>query len=917
MFDKRLIRIINNGRCFVFVGAGPSCEIGYPSWKKLAEQTYEKLKQIGNISDFRSYEKYLTDKKYPELFRQAERDLGERILLVNLVKSLLKPTRKQHGILYDLICKWPFACYLTTNYDDEIASYLSNIGEHFTVIRNRQEDFYHYRDGVSHMIQKLHSDLNYPNEVILTSSDYRRFCVEASGQYFRDKLRQIFETYDLLILGHSLADPDIEFALQLAKNTSSPQHPIYLIAADFTETDEREFFEKYNIVLVQYSNRDGTHSDLKRLLKNADRFIVSRQRLRERTETTVRPKGEAESAIALFLYRRLQGIDATEYLCPLILAGFLSTEDDGIPKEEIISMPSLKILNNGQANFQEATTKAVEQLLQQNFVVETNGNIKITANGQTKVQECQSIRITEKDQAYGQFRLSLKKNYEGLTDAQSEQCINLAEEVLIASFSNRSMAISNQIYSDQSASPEELSDVFGAVSDSAATIDDLELRVAFVEAMHQFIIEPNPPQRKYLASVSQGYFLYHLLGLDPNYCQIRQEIFQRTFWICDSSIILPRVAIGCHNHAYAVELFKMLSSAKALIFTTSKLLQEIWKHFDWALQFIKNTGVESPEFLRAALVKGSYKQNLFIDGYIRLCADGRIGTFKDYLDIILKNGEISRNSFDENISNAGIHLLNITDLDGFTQEDWGEIEEAKSNIQNERERRGIYRSSLQVESEGEIWTIVKHFRDGKYAIKDIDRPEKIYFVSQSRIIDQVFQQQAVTTWTPEAVYRYLSALSENEINSDLLQQCMLNEYYYAGISFIDSDRYNRFFGPSINAAKISFEKEKTKYITELEKAYTKDIDDAFAKTPDLEKPFFVTQMGWKLAEESRKREELAKKRALDAEIKAKKLESEKDKAWKIRGKRSQEQETARLRNLRDTKHLRKRQKQAKKRKKKR
>jgi len=460
------------------------------------------------------------------------------------------------------------------------------------------------------------------------------------------------------------------------------------------------------------------------------------------------------------------------------------------------------------------------------------------------------------------------------------------------------------------------SDLFGYVSDSAAEIDDMALRAAFIEAMHQFLIEPNPPQRKYLASVSQGYFLYHLLGLDPSCCQVRHEIFQKTLWLCDSSVILPLIATGCHNHDYAFELFDALADAKALLHSTPRLLQEAWEHFDWALRFMKTTGAESPEFLRAALVRGSYKQNLFLDGYIRLSAEGRIGTFKEYLDLILPHGNIDRFSFEEKIIRAGVNLIKISELKGFVQEDWGEIEEAKVNIQTEREKRGIFRSPFQVEAEAEVWVFIKNVRCGKYLIDGLENGGKVYFVSQSRIMDQVFQPDAVTTWTPEALYRYLSALPGRQTNPDLLQQCMLHEYYYAGISFIDKDRYVRFFGPSIDAAKVSFEKEKTNYINELEKTYTRDIDDAFEKTPDLEKPFFVAQMGWRLAEASKKREELARKLALEAEIKVKKLESEKENAWKTREKRRQEQEAARLRNLQNPKHLRKRLKQAKKRKKK-
>lgn len=915
MIDKRLLTSINKGRCFVLVGSGPSSEVGYPSWPRLAELTYAELTTMGRVSDSKSYEKYLAAKKYPELFRQAERDLGDRIALVDLVKSLLTPAANNRGVLYDMICKWPFACYLTTNYDDEISSYLSNLNEHFTVIRNRQQDFYSLRDGASHLIQKLHSDLNHPDEVVLTSADYQRFYADDSGQYFRDKLRQVFEMFDVFIIGHSLSDPDIEFILKLARKTASPQHPIYMAAADFTKADELEYLEKYNIVLVRYSNNDGTHSELRRMLKTADRFIVPRHRLRERITTAARPKEEVEAATALFLYRRLQGVQSTDYLSPLVLTGLLSAGDKEITKEDIASTPALREFTS-RTNSTEAINEAIEALVRQGLVAQISGKASITSSGREKLQECKTVRETEKDQAYGQFGLNLKKKYGGLTDVQLGKCQGLAEEVIVASFANRGMAIANQVFSRQLASPGDLSDVFGLVSDKAAEIEDMELRAAFIDTVHQLLVEPSPPQRKYLASVSQGYFLYHLLGLDPTFCQVRQDIFQRTLWLCDSSVILPLVAAGCYNHDYAVELFQTLADAHAKLYTTPKLLQEAWEHFDWALRFMKTTGVESPEFLRAALVKGSYKQNLFLDGYIRLSADGLVGTFKDYIDLLLPQGTIDRSSFDKSIVRAGILLSDISDLQGFVQEDWGEIEEAKARIQDERQQRGIYRSQLQVESEAEIWLLVKNLGSGKYSIDGLESAERVYFVSQSRVIDQVFQPESVATWTPEALFRYLSALPGKQTNPDLLQQCMLQEYYYAGISFIDKDRYVRFFGPSIDAAKASYEKERTSYIDDLEATYTRDIDDAFDKTPDLEKPFFVAQMGWRLAEVAQQREELERHRALEAEAKVKQLESEKDKAWKTREKRRQEHDAARLRNLQDPKQLRKRLKQAKKRKRK-
>ena len=901
----------------LLVGSGPSCEIGYPSWEMLARLTYNHLNAIGRISDTDSYDKYIYNRQYPELFRQAERDLqNDRDALSDILKALLTPTLRKHSVIYELISKWPFASYLTTNYDDEIAYHLETSGQHFTTVRNRKEDFHLWRDGISNLIQKLHSDLNHPDEAILTSADYQRIYTGDSGQYFRDKLCYVFAMFDVFIIGHSLSDPDIDYILRLAKNRRGPAHPIYMAAADFTRADEQEFLEKYNIALVGYSNVDGSHSELRRMLKAVDRFIVPRHRFRERIVLQPRPQDEMEAAIAISLYRRLQGVQATNYLTPLILSGLHLLNGQGIATKSITSLPPLNNLIQNRTNFIVAVEESVKALSHQGLVTEVAGITQITEDGRARVQEYQSIRRMEMDQAYGQFRLNLRNIYNSVTDSQLNQCQVLVEKIIVTSFANRGSVIANKIFSDQSARPDELADVFGWASDKAVEIDDGELRAAFIEAVYQFLVEPNLPQRRYLASVSQGYFLYHLLGLDPKCGEARRDIFQKTLWLCDSSVILPRVAVGCHNHDYATELFRMLADENALLYTTRRLLQEAWNHLVWAIRFVKKHSTESLEFLRAALVKGSYKQNLFLDGYIQFRADGKIGTFADYLELVLGTGQINRHTFDRTVAATGIRVTDISDLDGFVQEDWGDLEYAKEEIQKGRQARGIYRSPLQVESEAEIWILIQNLRSGKYSMAGLENDNRAYFVSQSRIIDQAIPGETVTTWNPEALYRYLSAMPGRNADPDLLQQCMLHEYYYAGISFIDKDRYEHFFGPSIDACKVSYEKEKENYVREVEDTFAGALENAFEVTPDLEKPFFVAQMVWQQAESSRRREKITTQRLAKAEARIKQLESERGKAWRIRAEKTQKQEEARLRNLLDPKHVRKRRRQAKKRKRK-
>jgi hypothetical protein len=77
--DDKLIWNINRGRCFLFIGSGPSCELGYPSWKKLTEDTFFSLKDQCDIEiDKTSFEKYLALNKYPEIFQLFQDAIGDR-----------------------------------------------------------------------------------------------------------------------------------------------------------------------------------------------------------------------------------------------------------------------------------------------------------------------------------------------------------------------------------------------------------------------------------------------------------------------------------------------------------------------------------------------------------------------------------------------------------------------------------------------------------------------------------------------------------------------------------------------------------------------------------------------------------------------------------------------------------------------
>src|SRR5450759_2912018 len=78
VIDPRLVERINSERCFALVGSGPSSELRYPSWKDLANLLLSDVAATNPDYDRRSYEAHIEKREYPELFSQAEDDLGGR-----------------------------------------------------------------------------------------------------------------------------------------------------------------------------------------------------------------------------------------------------------------------------------------------------------------------------------------------------------------------------------------------------------------------------------------------------------------------------------------------------------------------------------------------------------------------------------------------------------------------------------------------------------------------------------------------------------------------------------------------------------------------------------------------------------------------------------------------------------------------
>ncbi len=893
VLPPKLIQAINSGRCFALVGSGPSCEAGYPTWGQLAVAVLEKLRSSGRVDDDSSYQMYLDKREYPEFFQLAEYDAGGRNKLVEILKEVLVPGTYKSEQIYGFLTKWPFAVYLTTNYDDGISDRLTELGVHYTTLQNTASDLSQLREGATNLVVKLHSDFDHPHLAVITAKDYKKYAVDDEGAYFRARLRALMETFDILIIGHSLSDIDFRIILQAAQQTGSPKHPIYMIASGFSPADERLFFEQYRIVLIRYDNADGKHAQLKRLLATHNRFIVERNETASRAKFVAEPGPELDAASALFLYQKLSGPTRPDtqgdwYLRPLII-GLLRGQATALSIDDLVAQEPLTSLAARNPGLFRTQLNAAVEALQADGVVNVP-DLTLTAVGANKANEILKAREVLRDQALGQFSATMATLHPQVCSADRLKAADLLERILVGVFKRRGVAIGNAIFADRAIAHDDLSDIFAVIYQSTREFSDEAAKVALIDTVHEFLTHPSPPQQDYLAALSQGFFLHHLLGLDPSCSRIRLDIFSRTMWFCDASTLIPLLAKGCQNHRFADSLFTLLRARGARLFVTRQMLREVFEHLDWAVSFVRSNPSINSSFLAAALVKPGYKQNLFLDGYIRTSADGKVAGFDEYLELVSPK-VLSAASLARSLSAYGIRITDMSLHDGYEPADHTVARDLSEHIKMERQMVDSYRTEAQVSAEAEVLHIIQSLRAKKY--KPDNTYDHFYFVSQSTVLDRVSTDGVVTTWSPEAVYRYLTALPAHPPDPELLQQCMLSQYYQSGISFIDRDKYGKFFGAAISSAKASYQEQKEKYISAIESVSSSDLDNQFQSTPDLEKPLFVARLNLRSVAAARAATERAMDQVSLLKARVRQLEAEKDKKWREKAKTRASQEVSR------------------------
>jgi hypothetical protein len=188
---------MREGQAALFIGAGMSTPSGHPDWKGLLDRCARALGlDISLESDLIAVAQYYING------RGNRSDLNQ--ILRREFDRPGKPTES-----HQIIAKLPISIIWTTNFDKVLEQALSQ-GKKRVDIRSKDADFAKARKGEL-VLYKMHGDIDDPNEVIISESDYERYA--KTHPIFQNALEGDLITKTFLFLGFSFTDRNLSYML--------------------------------------------------------------------------------------------------------------------------------------------------------------------------------------------------------------------------------------------------------------------------------------------------------------------------------------------------------------------------------------------------------------------------------------------------------------------------------------------------------------------------------------------------------------------------------------------------------------------------------------------------------------------------------------------------------------------------------
>src|SRR5579863_600640 len=859
MLRTDLIDLVNRGGVWAFVGAGASVDSGAPTWAQLAERVSAGLPETKRqeITSDSRYVAALRSNNLPRCFSRIEQHLG-RPGLEAAISNEIRQHRTPGELLRD-IAEWPFAGYVTTNYDCLIQRALQVNGHlgGWADAGNSDDEIRKISGGVDHLIWHVHGAVDRDPAgygMVITEEDYDRLYLE--GSRVASQLKSLLTQKRVAFVGFSFDDAELKRLLRVASHYCNPARPAFAFLSGLGGPDgERkriELLEHFNVDVIPYDLVNTSHARLLRLVRVYGSFVLKRSQKFGQPRRQCPPYHHETTS--LLVYNKLAATKSLDIqgdtLGSLLKARVVSLLRFKGPQTFAALANDLaeriRILQGIAPSDIDRITAFIDRYVRElaaQGLVEGTDPIRLTERG----AELTGNQAAAAQTLHEQFASSLEeraRRIRGDDQPSAQRVARAAESFLSSCIEHRALGVAMTFYSPTVEFRKfHIVALLQNLHEFMAQLDNNEEALALVELIQEFLAQPTEAESRYIGVALQAKFSVTLLGYDHDLVQSRLRQLSGTLFLMDASVMIHLLARSSVGHASARSILDRLQQVNARLATTDRLITEVAEHARWARDHIKTRSGLTPEVLIAATGHAGLHQNLFMDGFLREVTEkGKSFDFDGYLDGVCEDPRghnATDDVFQTAIERLGIPSRNLNQWDGFTTDLYAERDEIAEAIAERREQHKTFRHGRQVQAEAEALIIVEKLREHVFA-PDAAQAEDAYFISNTRAIDQVKKASLPVTMRPGSLLQWLNTLTPSDARElSGLVSALLWEMSENGFTIVDKKHIQNTFSPLISASEGELKEELAANRTLMANRYGETAERAFSELRGIEVPMVL------------------------------------------------------------------------------
>jgi hypothetical protein len=844
--------------------------------------------------------------------------------LEQLVRKQLSVGSKP-ALVTKLLANWPFAGYVTSNYDDLLARALRGIpdsGAAWTVVGNTQSEIRKLYGDAQRRVWQIHGALDFPPErsqLILTKSDYSRIYAPSSPAV--EMFKAILARHRLVFVGFGFGDRYLlDVLAEVAKLTADPSRPVIAIMPDSLPDDDRyKLSQSFNVQVLSYPYTPG-HEKVQEYLQLHD-YLAWRRAYHLRQPSKPCPSFDEETT-GLLLYNELALSDAArvrdDVLLPLLemkVLAHLSTNPVVETKELANDLRArVAAIRGPYAEVDETSALAQEMSgavlrLQQSGYVEwlaEGAKLRLTAKGNDLVTKKRADAEQFGDEFSTSILSRVEREAEHLNKAQIARVATTADRFIKESISRRALAVASAIAkTNEDQKQYSIVGLLQHLPDYISTMYSAEEALPLLKVITDILVDPTRSERRYIAVFLQATFSTNLLGCDAATIKTRVQELKRTAFILDASVLVPYFAVASSGHSAAKSLVEKLLALGCNVVTTGDFVRELTSHAMTAKKYYQNDKIQTARNLDRAR-GGTGKINAFVEGFHRAMARSqtilRQQGMQQYLEktcrlpLVLGSKDANVEVVNDAIENVGIRVLSPALLDD-AGKTLAVVYEKKIRLW--RESNASLGHSEQPTAEANATAFVERIRAG--AVAGVSCPQS-YFVTSTRYVDTLTSDRVV--FAPDALLQFaitLSGWSHDELA--VLGSNLFSELMERNIVVLTNQQLATIFMPLADLSRERLHDLLARYRTKAIEKFGQEEVDRWSTVSDADLPALAERVHYQLIE-TMERENQRLRAAKDKQVQVSQLTQE-DRNELLRYRSKARDRSAKKINKRDAQKARK------------